>query len=134
MQHYGIVQPLNDRIQIVLQDEITYKLLKIIEDEPRLSQRDIAQKMGISLGKVNYCLKALVDKGLIKIQNFCMNKKKNTYLYLLTPQGIEEKTQVTYRFLQRKIAEFETIKAEINSLKNEVSIKENYRGIGGDVE
>jgi EPS-associated MarR family transcriptional regulator len=105
-----------------LKDEIAYKLLKLIEAEPHLSQRDIAQKMGISLGKTNYCLKALINKGFIKFQNFYNNKKKTAYIYLLTPQGIEEKAQVTYRFLQRKIKEFEDIKVEIESLKNEAAL------------
>ena len=102
-----------------LKDEIAYKLLKLIEVEPHLSQREIAQKMGVSLGKTNYCLKALVDKGFIKLQNFYNNKTKSSYIYLLTPQGIEEKAAVTYRFLQRKINEYENIKQEIESLKVE---------------
>lgn len=102
-----------------MQDEITYKLLKIIQNEPHLSQREIAQQMGVSLGKTNYCLKALLDKGFIKISNFYKNKKKKAYLYYLTPNGIEEKAQVTFRFLHRKINEYEMIKDEIVSLKNE---------------
>lgn len=104
-----------------MKDEIAYKLLKLIEAEPHLSQREIAQKMGVSLGKTNYCLKALVDKGFIKLQNFYNNKKKTNYIYLLTPQGIEEKAAVTYRFLQRKISEYENIKQEIESLKVEAA-------------
>lgn len=76
---------------IRLKDEIAYKLLKLIEESPQLSQRDIAQKMGISLGKTNYCLKALVGRGFIKFQNFYNNKKKSAYVYYLTPKGIEEK-------------------------------------------
>ena len=104
-----------------LKDEITYKLLKIIEAEPHLSQREIAQKMSVSLGKTNYCLKALIDKGFIKLQNFYKNKKKSRYIYFLTPIGIEEKTKVTYRFLQRKMEEYESIKLEIESLKNEAA-------------
>lgn len=105
-----------------MKDEIAYELLKMIEAEPHLSQREIAQKMGISLGKVNYCLKGLIDKGFIKFQNFYNNKKKSIYIYLLTPQGIEEKAQVTYRFLRRKIKEYENIKAEIESLKSEAAL------------
>ena len=105
-----------------LQDEMIYKLLKLIEERPHLSQRDIAKNMGISLGKANYCLKALVGKGFVKFQNFYNNKKKSAYIYILTPQGIDEKAQVTYRFLQRKIDEFERIKKEIKSLKNEAAL------------
>ena len=102
-----------------MQDEITYKLLKTIEKEPHLSQREIAQRMGVSLGKTNYCLKALLDKGFIKVRNFYKNKKKKAYIYYLTPHGIEEKAQVTYRFLQYKIKEYENIKVEIESLQRE---------------
>ena len=111
-----------------LQDEIAYRMLKLIEAEPHLSQRDIAQKMGVSLGKTNYCLKALIDKGFIKFQNFYNNKKKTAYIYFLTPQGIEEKAQVTYRFLQRKIKEYEDIKGEIETLKNEVVSEKEIDG------
>jgi len=103
-----------------LQDEITYKLLKLIESDTQLSQREIAKKMGVSLGKTNYCLKALLDKGYIKVRNFYNNKSKNAYIYFLTPKGIEEKAKVTYRFLQRKVKEYETIKVEIENLKNEI--------------
>ena len=105
-----------------MNDEITYKLLKLIEAETHLSQRDIAQKMGVSLGKTNYCLKALIDKGFIKLQNFYNNDKKSAYIYFLTPSGIEEKAEVTYRFLQRKIKEYEDIKVEIANLKNETAL------------
>ena len=107
-----------------MKDEITYKLLKLIEAQPHLSQREIAQKMGVSLGKTNYCLKAVIDKGFVKIQNFYKNKKKSAYVYFLTPKGIEEKTEVTYRFLQRKINEYESIKLEIESLKYEAAMSQ----------
>lgn len=117
-----------------MQDEITYKLLKTIENEPHLSQREIAQKMGVSLGKTNYCLKALLDKGFIKVRNFYKNKKKKAYIYILTPNGIEEKAQVTYRFLQRKISEYESIKAEIESLKNETALAINPDDKNNDIE
>ena len=104
-----------------MQDEIAYKLLKIIENDPHLSQREIARKMGVSLGKANYCLNALLDKGFIKVRNFYKNKQKKAYIYFLTPNGIEEKAQVTYRFLQRKIKEYESIKDEIEKLKIEAA-------------
>ena len=86
-----------------------------------MSQREIAQEMGVSLGKTNYCLKALIDKGFIKFQNFYNNKKKSAYIYFLTPKGIEEKAEVTYRFLQGKIKEYEGIKQEIEKLKLETA-------------
>ena len=110
-----------------LNDEITYKLLKLIEADPHLSQREIAQKMGVSLGKTNYCLRALIDKGFIKFQNFYKNKKKSAYIYFLTPKGIEEKTEVTYRFLQRKIKEYDNIKVEVERLKDEAALSKEIR-------
>ena len=115
-----------------MQDEITYKLLKSIDNDPHLSQREIAQKMGVSLGKTNYCLKALLDKGFIKIRNFYNHKQKKAYIYILTPNGIEEKAQVTYRFLQRKIDEFEIIKEEIESLKSETGLVKSSATKEGD--
>ena len=114
-----------------MKDEIAYKLLKLIENEPHLSQREIAQQMGVSLGKTNYCLKALIDKGFVKIRNFYNNDKKSAYIYFLTPQGIEEKAEVTFRFLQRKLQEYDAIKAEIENLEMEAKqierdgVKEN---------
>jgi len=102
-----------------LQDEVSYKLLKIIEEDPHLSQREIAARMGVSLGKANYCLKSLIKKGFIKARNFYNNNNKVGYVYMLTPSGVEEKISVTYRFLKRKMEEYEDIKAEIDSLKAE---------------
>ena len=102
-----------------MQDEVSYKLLKIIEEDPHLSQREIAARMGVSLGKANYCLKSLIDKGFIKARNFYNNDHKVGYIYMLTPSGVEEKISVTYRFLKRKMREYEEIKAEIDSLKAE---------------
>ena len=104
-----------------MQDEIAYKLLKIIENEPKLSQREIAARMGISLGKVNYCLKSLIEKGFIKARNFYNSNHKVAYVYMLTPSGLEEKASVTFRFLRRKMQEYEDIKAEIESLKAEAA-------------
>lgn len=102
-----------------MQDETTYKLMKLIEDEPHLSQREIADRMGISLGKVNYCLKSLIEKGFVKAKNFYRAKHKTPYIYNLTPSGLEEKARVTYRFLKRKLQEYEDIKTEIERLKAE---------------
>ncbi|MEQ9210409.1 MAG: MarR family EPS-associated transcriptional regulator, partial [Pseudomonadales bacterium] len=102
-----------------MQDEITYKLLKSIEENPTQSQRELSKSLGISLGKLNYCLKALVDKGWVKARNFKNNPNKAGYLYLLTPSGVEAKTRVTVRFLRRKMDEYERIKAEIEALQEE---------------
>ena len=84
-----------------------------------MSQREIAARMGVSLGKANYCLKSLIDKGYIKARNFYNSNHKVGYIYMLTPSGVEEKVSVTYRFLKRKMQEYEAIKAEIESLQAE---------------
>lgn len=102
-----------------MQDEITYKILKSIEEKPQQSQRELSKSLGISLGKLNYCLRALVDKGWVKARNFKENPDKAGYLYLLTPAGMEEKTKVTVRFLKRKMQEYEQIKNEIAQLQKE---------------
>lgn len=102
-----------------MQDEITYKILKSIEENPKQSQRELSQSLGVSLGKMNYCLRALVDKGLVKANNFRKNPNKAGYLYLLTPKGVDEKTTVTIRFLKRKMDEYERLKQEIAALQEE---------------
>lgn len=102
-----------------MQDEITYKLLKSIEENPNQSQRELSKSLGISLGKLNYCLKALIGKGLVKANNFRKNPNKTDYLYLLTPEGVEEKARVTVRFLKRKMQEYEQLKREIKALQRE---------------
>jgi len=109
-----------------MNEEIRYKLLKILADNPEVSQRELAEVLGVSLGKVNYCLKALKEKGLIKARNFKSNPVKRGYLYILTPKGIEEKTKVTARFFKRKIEEYELLKQEIETLRQEV-IAENAK-------
>ena len=96
------------------------RLLRLLEARPELSQRDLARELGTSLGKVNYCLNALIDKGLVKVRNFRNSNNKLAYAYLLTPRGIESKATITVRFLKRKMAEYETLKAEIEQLKHEV--------------
>ena len=103
----------------MLTEEVRYKLLKLLEPNPQLSQREVARELGISLGKVNYCLKALVDKGWIKAANFKNSKNKAAYMYLLTPRGIEEKTRVTARFLQRRMQEYEALRDEIKQIRVE---------------
>jgi EPS-associated MarR family transcriptional regulator len=103
-------------------DETThYTLLKMLEHNPGLSQRDLAKKLGISLGKVNYCLNALVEKGCLKIGNFRKSNNKLAYAYLLTPRGIEQKARMTVEFLQIKMREYERLKTEIEELSREVN-------------
>ena len=104
----------------MLTDEYRYKILKLVEANPAISQRELASQLGISLGKVNFCLRALIDKGLLKATNFRNNKNKLAYMYLLTPSGIEEKASITLRFLKFKIHEFEMLQSEILSLRKEV--------------
>jgi EPS-associated MarR family transcriptional regulator len=103
----------------MLTDEVRYKLFKLLEPNPKLSQRQVARALGISLGKVNYCLKALVDKGWIKAGNLKNSENKIEYLYLLTPRGIEEKTRVTLQFLQIKMKEYDALKDEIEQIRDE---------------
>lgn len=111
-------------------DETThYGLLKTLEDNPGLSQRDLAKRLGVSLGKVNFCLNALVEKGSIKINNFRNNENKLAYAYLLTPRGVEEKARITVGFLKHKIEEYERLKKEIEELKREAEQK----GLSEDV-
>ncbi|MDZ7699463.1 MAG: MarR family EPS-associated transcriptional regulator [Deltaproteobacteria bacterium] len=102
------------------EQEIHYRLLTLLGDEPQLRQLDMAAKMGISVGKVNFCLSELAKKGLIKVKRFKSAKNKLPYTYKLTPRGIEEKGRMTVRFLKRKLAEYEEIKRQIEALTLEV--------------
>jgi EPS-associated MarR family transcriptional regulator len=105
----------------VLTDPQRLQLLKLLQDQPQMSQRDLAQAMGVSLGKANYCLKALMDRGLVKFGNFRRNPDKAQYAYLLTPAGLEEKTRITMDFLKRKVAEYEALEAEIEQLRGDLN-------------
>ena len=102
------------------EQEIRYRLLKILAEEPKLRQLDMAKMMGISVGKVNYCISQLAKKGLIKVKRFKSAKNKVPYTYILTPRGIEEKAILTVRFLKRKIDEYEEIRRQIRVLTREV--------------
>lgn len=101
-------------------DEAHYKLLRLIESRPDATQRELAQALGVSLGKVNYCVNALIEKGFVKARNFRNSHNKLAYAYLLTPRGIEQKTAVTVQFLRRKVNEYEALRREIAELKREV--------------
>lgn len=103
-----------------LDDEIRYRLLRHLADNPGQSQRDLAREFGISVGKVNYCLKALLNKGYIKADNFRNSNNKRAYLYKLTPVGISAKSRVTAHFLARKQAEYDRLAEEIEQLRQEV--------------
>jgi EPS-associated MarR family transcriptional regulator len=99
--------------------DIRLDLLRKLESNPEFTQRELSREMGVSLGKVNYCIKKLTEKGWVKLTNFSHNPNKMGYAYLLTPQGIEEKSRLTFSFLKRKIIEYEVLKKEINALKIE---------------
>ncbi len=103
--------------------ETHLKILKHIQTNPEASQRQLAQELGVSVGKVNYCIRALVGKGFVKAGNFKRNTDKLSYLYLLTPKGIEEKSKLTARFLQRKLVEHKQITLEIEQLRQDVDIE-----------
>lgn len=111
-----------------MDEDIHYRLLRLLEQEPQLSQREIAERMGISLGKVNYCVRALVEKGWVKMGNFYRSPNKQAYLYKLTPRGLMEKAVMAVHFLRRKEAEHQALMNEIEMLRKEVK---NMRGTPG---
>jgi len=108
-----------------LSDDVHYRLLKLLEERPDASQRELSEVLGISLGKINYCVKALLSQGWIRATNFKNSKNKLAYAYLLTPSGIDAKTRITARFLKGKIAEYEALKQEIARLQAEVAPRED---------
>ena len=91
-----------------------FNVLRKINSRPNLTQRELASELGFSLGKINYCLKALKDKGLVKIENFTKNPNKLNYIYVLTPKGISKKTKLTFNFMKRKMKEFDELKKELD--------------------
>jgi EPS-associated MarR family transcriptional regulator len=105
-----------------LDPDVHCRLLHLLQEEPTLTQRQLAQKLGISLGGVNYCLKALIEIGHIKVGNFSKNPNKSIYLYLLTPQGISEKARLTAGFLKRKMAEYHALKKEIKFIRSKLKM------------
>jgi EPS-associated MarR family transcriptional regulator len=107
--------------QAQLQEDTAYRVMRLLEHNPDLTQRELAQQLGVSVGGLNYCLKALMQKGWVKMQNFSQSKNKFGYVYLLTPTGMAEKAALTGRFLQRKMAEYEALRAEIEALTQEAT-------------
>lgn len=105
----------------MLTDEIRLRILRELENDPGLSQRDLAKTLGISLGKTNYCLRALVEKGLVKVENFRRSGNKLAYAYQLTPRGISDKARVTRNYLQIKLREYKALESEIEELRKEVT-------------
>ena len=103
-----------------IDEETHYHLLKLIQENPDITQRQLAEMMGVSVGKVNYCIKALVAVGHIKLNNFKQSKNKLGYMYVLTPKALKEKAQITMLFLQQKQNQYERLKREIEELKQSI--------------
>ncbi|HOE79834.1 MAG: MarR family EPS-associated transcriptional regulator [Smithellaceae bacterium] len=108
----------------LLKTDDEFLMLREINANPRLTQRDLSGRLGLSLGKVNFLIKALVDKGLVKAENFKNSRNKMAYLYYLTPKGIEQKTHIACHFLKRKMLEYEKLRHEISELEKEVDLPE----------
>lgn len=109
-----------------LQEDTTFRVLRTLHYNSDLTQREIAQQLGMSTSGLNYCLKALIAKGLVKVGNFSQSKNKFGYIYVLTPQGMATKAALTGRFLQRKLVEYKALRDEINTLRAEsVEVKES---------
>jgi EPS-associated MarR family transcriptional regulator len=120
MFEWPVVQPLNKPMAHTVSYEIRYRLLKYVAEHPDATQREFASELGISLGKANYCLRALMEKGLVKARNFRNSRTKTAYSYVLTSRGLEDKMNVTIDFLRRKIAEYDLLSKEIEQLTHEV--------------
>jgi EPS-associated MarR family transcriptional regulator len=108
--------------KIDFETEEALGVLRAIDADPEMTQRALSSRLGLSLGKINFLIKALIEKGLIKAENFKNSKNKSAYLYTLTPRGLEEKTNATYHFLKRKMLEYERLEVEISQLKKEAGI------------
>ena len=105
----------------MLTDEMRYKLMRLLEANPKLSQRDAARRLGVSLGKANFCLRALVRTGWVKATRFKNSRNKAAYMYLLTPRGVEAKAALTLRFLQLRLREYEQLQAEIEQIRRDAA-------------
>lgn len=112
--------PMTSR-QSKLQEDTYFRVMRLLQDNPDLTQRELADKLGVSVGGLNYCLKALMEKGWVKMQNFSQSKNKFGYVYILTPKGIAQKAALTGHFLKRKVEEYEALKAEIEALKTDMN-------------
>ena len=108
----------------MVNDEIHYRILRELERDPQLSQRQLADSLGVSVGKTNYCVRALVEKGLLKVENFRRSQNKLAYAYQLTPSGLAAKARITRRYLEIKRQEYEPLRAQIFELENELQEQE----------
>jgi len=114
-----------------LQEDTYFRVLRMLQENPDMTQREIAERLGVSTSGMNYCLNALIDKGWVKVHNFSQSKNKFGYIYVLTPQGIVEKVTLAGRFLKRKQAEYEALRAEIDSLNVETLNADETSGLAG---
>ncbi len=105
-----------------MQEDVRFRVLRYLRENPEMSQRELADALGVSLGATNYCLSALIEKGFVKLGNFSASEDKRRYAYILTPKGLREKAALTGRFLKRKRAEYEALRAEIDALQREVDV------------
>jgi len=122
-----------NHLKIDLETEEALSVLREIDADPEMTQRTLSLRLGLSLGKINFLVKALIEKGLIKAENFKNSKNKSAYLYSLTPHGLEEKTKATYRFLKRKIEEYEKLEAQIRQLKKEAGVVDTPGNIQNNI-
>ncbi|MCA0177980.1 MAG: MarR family EPS-associated transcriptional regulator [Proteobacteria bacterium] len=118
-------EPNHSSRQARLQEDTYFRVMRLLQDDPDLTQRELAQRLGVSVGGLNYCLRALIAKGWVKVQNFSHSKNKFGYVYVLTPRGIGEKTKLTHRFLCRKLEEYEALKQEIALLRRDADLTQS---------
>lgn len=114
-----------------LQEDTYFRVLRMLQNNPDMTQREIAERLGVSTSGMNYCLNALIDKGWVKVHNFSQSKNKFGYIYVLTPQGILEKVTLTSQFLKRKQAEYEALRTEIESLQVENKSPDEVSNLAG---
>ena len=112
----------------MISEDTNYYILHKLCSQPQITQRELAKELGVSLGKVNYCLQALIAKGMIKARNFNNSENKKSYLYVLTPSGLENKAVITKRFLERKLKEYEALRKEIESLQCDIEAAKHGGG------
>ena len=125
----GIFQKPGNRLNTGARDELRLRVLRALDSNPELSQRQLSSELGVSLGAVNFAIKALVERGFVKVDNFRKSGTKAAYLYVLTPKGIAEKTSLATAFLVRKLEEHELLKQEIEALKSEVGSAGSGKGV-----
>jgi EPS-associated MarR family transcriptional regulator len=115
--------------QARIQEDTNFRVMRLLQANPDLTQRELAEALGISVSGLNYCLRALMEKGWIKMQNFAHSKNKFGYVYVLTPRGVAEKAALTSGFLKRKMEEYEALKAEIATLQSEFGDRKNRKAL-----